>query len=130
MARQRQAGLERSADGYGDPLKIYWTFASVEHGDFKSLGPVATTLRERVRKDEALYGRSDKDTDSLWDHLERVSSLAERLGQSEGIDPFLCRLAGWFHDAGKFAGGRYHDDERPEEEIPSSVFANWAVSMH
>ena len=82
----------------------------------KTLGPVATTLRERVRKDEALYGRSDKDTDSLWDHLERVSSLAERLGQSEGIAPFLCRLAGWFHDAGKFAGGRYHADERPEEE--------------
>jgi len=82
----------------------------------KDLDPIATALRDRVRKDEALYGRSDKETDSLWEHLERVSKLAERLGQSEGVDPFLCKLAGWFHDAGKFAGGRYHDDERPEEE--------------
>lgn len=82
----------------------------------KDLGPIATALRERVRKDEALYGRSARETDSLWDHLERVSKLAERLGQSEGVDPFICRLAGWFHDAGKFAGGRYHADERPEEE--------------
>ncbi len=82
----------------------------------KDLGPIATALRERVRRDEALYGRSDKETDSLWEHLERVSRLAERLGNNEGVDPFLCRLAGWFHDAGKFAGGRYHTDERPEEE--------------
>jgi uncharacterized protein len=82
----------------------------------KDLDPIAAALCKQVREDEALYGRSDKETDSLWDHLERVSSLAERLGQSEGVDPFLCRLAGWFHDAGKFAGGRYHDDERPEEE--------------
>ncbi len=82
----------------------------------KDLGPIATALRDRVRKDEALYGRSDKETDSLWEHLERVSQFAERLGQSEGVDPSICRLAGWFHDAGKFAGGRYHADERPEEE--------------
>jgi uncharacterized protein len=81
------------------------------------LDPIAAALCEQVQKDEALYGRSDKDADSLWDHLERVSKLAEQLGKSEGVDPFHCRLAGWFHDAGKFAGGRYHADDRPEEEL-------------
>jgi uncharacterized protein len=83
----------------------------------KELGPIADAIRDKVQKDEAQFGRSDKDTDSLWDHLERVSKLAEQLGTSEGVDPFHCRLAGWFHDAGKFAGGRYHADDRPEEEL-------------
>lgn len=72
-------------------------------------------LRERVRKEEALFDRGDRTADSLWDHLLRVANLAEQLGRAEGLDPAACRLAGLFHDAGKFASGSYHKDERPEE---------------
>ncbi len=82
----------------------------------ESLEPITTALRNLVRKDEASYGRGDREPDSLWDHLDRVSRLAARLGRSEGVDPLACRMAGLFHDAGKFSGGRYHQDERPEEE--------------
>jgi uncharacterized protein len=84
--------------------------------DDTNIADIVTVLRDHVRSEERSYGQSDRGTDSLWDHLERVSRLAERLGRAEGVDPVACRLAGLFHDAGKFAGGRYHDDERPEEE--------------
>jgi uncharacterized protein len=82
----------------------------------KDLSTISTDLQERVRREEKQYGRGDAPTDSLWDHLVRVSRLAERLGRAEGVDPVACRLAGLFHDAGKFSQGRYHEDERPEEE--------------
>ena len=73
-------------------------------------------LRERVEAEETLHARLSRGARSLWDHLLRVAALAERIGRTDGIDPVACRLVGLFHDAGKFAGGRYHEDERPEEE--------------
>ncbi len=73
-------------------------------------------LRARVRDDESRFTARERTTDALWDHLERVASLAERLGRSEGLDPGVCRLAALFHDAGKFSGGRYHEGDVPEEE--------------
>jgi uncharacterized protein len=82
----------------------------------ENLNPIERALRDRIRREETLFGRTDRETDSLWDHLERVSRLAERLGKTEGVDPVAARLAGLFHDAGKFSEGRYHEDERPEEE--------------
>ena len=72
-------------------------------------------LRARIRDDEEAIGRLDYTVDTLWDHVLRVAALAEKLGRSEGLEPSLCRLAGLFHDAGKFAKGRYHHDQRPEE---------------
>ncbi len=72
-------------------------------------------LRDRVRHDEAAHGRRNRQTDSLWDHLQRVARLAERLGRAEGVDPLACRLTGLFHDAGKFSHGGYHQDDIPEE---------------
>jgi uncharacterized protein len=82
----------------------------------KPLAVVEAALRDRVQKEEAEHGRNDKAPDSLWDHLERVALLAERLGIAEGVDPMACRLAGLFHDAGKFGGGSYHKGDKPEEE--------------
>src|SRR3990172_1828287 len=79
--------------------------------NFKSM---EAELRERVRSDEAMYGSRETKTDSLWGHLERVAGFAEKLGIEEGLDPVACRLAGLFHDAGKFAGGSYHDGDIPE----------------
>ncbi len=78
-------------------------------------------LRDRIRRDEAAFstggdGPGDRPADTLWDHVRRVARLAVSLGREEGVDPEACRLAGLFHDAGKFAGGRYHDDDLPEEQ--------------
>lgn len=82
----------------------------------KDIYPLSEELQARVRDEEKKYGRGDARTDSLWDHLVRVSITAQRIGNSEGVDPVACRLAGLFHDAGKFAQGRYHEDDRAEEE--------------
>ncbi|MFH1999345.1 MAG: HD domain-containing protein [Planctomycetota bacterium] len=85
--------------------------------DYKDISSLSKDLQERVQREEKQYGRGAAPTDSLWDHLVRVSRLAERLGRAEGVDPMVCRLAGLFHDAGKFSQGRYHEDERAEEEL-------------
>jgi uncharacterized protein len=82
----------------------------------KPFAIVESALRNRVQREEAEHGRNDKPSDSLWDHLERVALIAERLGAAEGVDPAACRLAGLFHDAGKFGGGSYHKGDKPEEE--------------
>ena len=79
------------------------------------MGPLEEQLRERIRTDEATASRRDRGHDSLWDHVSRVAAIARRLGSEEGVDPELCHLAGLFHDAGKFAAGRYHGDDLPEE---------------
>jgi putative nucleotidyltransferase with HDIG domain len=52
----------------------------------------------------------------LWEHTRHVAHLAFELARVEGIDPVLAAVAALFHDAGKFAGGEYHLDDRPEEE--------------
>jgi HD superfamily phosphodiesterase len=80
------------------------------------LSQLEAALRERVRAEEDSHTRSDRGSNTLWDHLQRVAILAERLGREEGVDPLACRLAGLFHDAGKFASGRYHGDDLPEEQ--------------
>jgi uncharacterized protein len=80
------------------------------------LTAVEQDLRARVREDEGRFTARERTTDALWDHLRRVAALAEKLGRTEGLDPAICRLAALFHDAGKFAGGRYHEGDVPEEE--------------
>ena len=89
------------------------TVKTQEHTSFAA---VETALLERVQTEEAEHGRNDKPSNSLWDHLQRVAQIAERLGMAEGVDPLACRLAGLFHDAGKFGGGSYHKGDKPEEE--------------
>ncbi len=73
-------------------------------------------LRAHVRRDEAAAARDTREVDSLWDHLCRTAVIAERLAQSEDLDPATCRLAALFHDAGKFHRGRLHGDSLPEEQ--------------
>jgi uncharacterized protein len=76
---------------------------------------IEAALRELVRNQEAAHGFGDQAPDSLWDHLLRTARIAERLGRAEGLAPETCRLAGLFHDAGKFHDGRLHGDDQPEE---------------
>jgi uncharacterized protein len=84
-------------------------------------------LRDHVQKEEASYDRDRGGSDSLWDHLLRTAAIAEKLGRSEGLDPALCRLAGLFHDAGKFHRGELHDDDVPEEQRSVEVFRHMAA---
>lgn len=83
-------------------------------------------LKEYIKKEEARYTGKDQAEGGLWHHLVRVARLAEKLGRSEGLDPVTCRLAGLFHDAGKFSGGTYHQGEQPEEERSVEILLEFA----
>jgi len=83
-------------------------------------------LEKRIKEEEARYSGRKRAEGSLWHHLVRVARLAEKLGRSEGLDPVTCRLAGLFHDAGKFSDGTYHQDDRPEEERSVELLVEFA----
>jgi hypothetical protein len=95
-----------------------------------ALHPCLTAIRaelsRHVRREEASYASTRPAPDTLMGHLERVASIAVRLASLEGVDPVAAELAGLFHDAGKFHGGRYHDGDRPEEERSAEVLAELA----
>ncbi len=76
---------------------------------------VEAALRKRIQFEEAEHGKNGMPPNSLWEHVSRVASIAERIGIAEGVDPTVCRLAGLFHDAGKFKGGEYHQCDELEE---------------
>lgn len=85
-----------------------------------------TGLCERIRREEAQFSSKNRETDTLWGHLERVANLAERIGDSEGLDKASCRLVGLFHDAGKFVAGTYHHNDSIEEEQSVTVLKEFA----
>ena len=75
-----------------------------------------------IRAERRFSGRPSGASDSfLWEHSEHVAALCRRLAKEEGLDADLAYLAGLFHDAGKFAGGLYHPDEKPEEQAASAA---------
>lgn len=67
---------------------------------------------------EADFNRRKQQAPSefLVDHSRQTAAIAHLLAAREGVDPFLPVLVALFHDAGKFHGGAYHDDDVPEEE--------------
>jgi len=66
--------------------------------------------------ERAFANQKDGETPSfLWEHTVLVAGLADRMARDEGLDADAAVLAALFHDAGKFGGGRYHEDDRPEE---------------
>lgn len=79
------------------------------------LASVRKELCRYIRKEEAEYGGALREPDTLMGHLERVAAFAVRLALKEGVDPLAAELAGLFHDAGKFHGGKYHESDTPEE---------------
>lgn len=89
--------------------------------------PKYPRLVNRVKK---IIDRSEKDLspnlsetgDSfLWEHTVLVSTLAKRICSMEGEDPFLAVMAALFHDIGKFYGGKYHEEDIPEEHLSSRI---------
>ncbi len=91
-----------------------------------NLKQLETALCTRIRKEEALFSSKKKETGTLWGHLERVANLAERIGHNEGLDRIPCKLAGLFHDAGKFVSGSYHENDCLEEEQSVIIFKEFA----
>jgi uncharacterized protein len=72
--------------------------------------------------EKAFAGNSPESEGSfLWEHTIHVASLAFKLAEEEKRDAFLASLVALFHDAGKFAGGRYHEGDAPEEESAAAL---------
>lgn len=65
--------------------------------------------------------RGPKRYRALRSHSMRAAALARRLAEGEGIDPLAPALGAMLHDAGKFTGGAYHRDGRPEEMASARV---------
>ena len=77
-------------------------------------------VREEIENSEKNYetrnGNDGAAESHLWEHTTHVASLAFRLARAGKHPALLPTLAALFHDAGKFAGGRYHGENTIEEE--------------
>lgn len=56
-----------------------------------------------------------------FSHVERVLALAERLGQDEGADLFVLRLAALLHDIGRGIEGRIGPEPDRHEELSAEL---------
>jgi HD superfamily phosphodiesterase len=88
---------------------------------YRSLTALAPGLVERVRRtiedaEKKFSGKKEAKEGFLWEHTVIVAAQAFRLAKAENEDKDLAALVALFHDAGKFVGGRYHADDKPEEE--------------
>jgi HD superfamily phosphodiesterase len=82
-------------------------------------------IREVIQESENKYeGCKGKSESYLWEHSLHAASIAWQLAQAEKIDPLIPVVAALFHDAGKFAGGKYHSDDETVEEEESARIAN------
>jgi HD superfamily phosphodiesterase len=78
-------------------------------------------LIERVRSviDEAekkFAIQEDGPNGFLWEHTLLVTAQSFRLAKKEKVDADLAAITALFHDSGKFSEGRYHVNDKPEEE--------------
>lgn len=91
---------------------------------------LVAAIRNRIVSDENAFDRAGRSgrrdaakgtkpkgagESHLWEHTLLVAGLADRIAHESGRDPRPAVLAALFHDTGKFTGGRYHEDGRPEE---------------
>ncbi len=88
---------------------------------YRSLTALSPGLVERIRRtieesEKKFSGKKDAKAGFLWEHTVLVAAQAFRLAKAEQENPDLTALVALFHDSGKFAGGRYHADDEPEEE--------------
>ena len=93
---------------------------------YKSLTLRRPGLVERVRKlieesEKKFTGSKAAGGGFLWEHTVLVASLAFRMAKTEKEDADLAALTALFHDSGKFVGGRYRGDEKPEEEASARL---------
>ncbi len=88
---------------------------------YRSLTARTPGLVERVRRaieeaERGFTGKKEARGGFLWEHSVLVAAQSFRLAKAEKENPDLAALVALFHDSGKFAGGRYHADDKPEEE--------------
>jgi uncharacterized protein len=88
---------------------------------YRSLTALSPGLVERIRRtiedaEKRFSKKKDGKPGFLWEHTVLVASQSFRLAAAEKENPDLAALVALFHDSGKFAGGRYHADDKPEEE--------------
>ncbi len=81
-------------------------------------------IRDLIRKSEIQFEGGSSDRESfLWEHTTHVASLVCRLARAQKSNPLVPVLTALFHDAGKFSGGSYHEDETAEEEEAARIAA-------
>jgi putative nucleotidyltransferase with HDIG domain len=79
-------------------------------------------IRKIIEDSERAYDGVDCRSESfLWEHTMHVASIAGQLAISEGIDARIPVIAALFHDIGKFARGRYHEEGTIEEEESARI---------
>jgi len=86
---------------------------------FQSLSPaVFQAIRQTLIEQETAFQHQwvEETFSSLWAHSSRVGRIAVYIAEKEGCPTQPALLAGLFHDMGKFAHGRYHADDTPEEK--------------
>jgi uncharacterized protein len=88
---------------------------------YRSLTSLSPGLVERVRKliedaEKKFSKKKDGKPSFLWEHTVLVAAQSFGLAKAEKEDRNLAALVALFHDSGKFAGGRYHAGDKPEEE--------------
>ena len=93
---------------------------------YKSLTARRPGLVERVRKlieesERKFAGGKPSSASFLWEHTVLVATLAFRMARSDKEDADLAALTALFHDSGKFVGGRFRGDEKPEEEASARL---------
>ena len=79
-------------------------------------------VRKVIQDSENAYeGAKGHSKSFLWEHTLHVASLAHCLAHREKMDPVIVVVAALFHDAGKFAGGKYHGENTIEEEESARI---------
>ena len=79
-------------------------------------------IRRIIEDSEKSYEKkSDMHPSFLWEHTTHVAAFSFQLAAAEKIDPLLPVLSALFHDAGKFSGGRYHQNNLREEETAAGI---------
>ncbi|MBP1623127.1 MAG: phosphohydrolase [Acidobacteria bacterium] len=101
------------------------TMASKRTSTFVSIESRFPGLLEKVRQvfrdTENAYEGGDNPESFLWEHTMHVASIADQLARAEGLHPQIPVIAALFHDAGKFADGKYHRDGTIEEEESARI---------
>jgi HD superfamily phosphodiesterase len=78
-------------------------------------------IRQIIQESENKHEGGSSSESFLWEHTMHAASLAYQLSEAEGINPLIPVVAALFHDAGKFAGGQYHADDKAEEEESAQI---------
>ncbi len=117
-------------------------------GAASSPDPLSTLVPDVLRKirktlteqETAFQNRSaGEEFASLWTHSSRVGRIAHHVAKAEGWDAEPALLAGLLHDMGKFAYGRYHEDDIAEEEraigfieglLANTVYETWIPEIN